>query len=109
MCRRGKLHSALKFLEKAVKLEDGLIDLDDPASTHLNLCATLSEMNRHDKAARHADLALRSLLEKLNVPADVSPDEIPEEQKELMCNRPVRIKLRAVTLNNMGCLYRRCA
>ena len=44
--RRGKLHSALKFLEKAVKLEQGLIDLDDPASTHLNLCATLSEMDR---------------------------------------------------------------
>ena len=78
-----------------MKLEDGLIDLDDPASTHLNLCATLSEMNRHDKAARHADLALRSLLEKLNVPADVSPDDIPEEQKELA-------GLLAVAFYNLG-------
>ena len=35
--------------------------------------------------------------------------EMLTEQKELMCNRDVRVKLRAVTLNNMGCLYRRCA
>jgi tetratricopeptide (TPR) repeat protein len=85
--RRGKLHSALKFLEKALKLEHDLEravgELDDPASTHLNLCATLSEMGRHELAADHAASALRRTLDKMGLPLDVDPNEIPDTQAEL--------------------------
>ena len=68
--RRGKLHAALKFLEKALRIEQSLEELEDPASTHLNLCATLSELGRHEIAVQHAESALFHLLHKL----DKEPD-----------------------------------
>ena len=50
---------------------------------------------RHVPAARHAELALGSLLDKMGVPDDISPDDIPEEQKELA-------GLLAVAFYNLG-------
>jgi tetratricopeptide (TPR) repeat protein len=52
--RQKKTRSALIYLEKALELEN---DMDDPsykADTHLNTCAVLSEMGRHDLALNHA-------------------------------------------------------
>ena len=66
---------------------------------HLEELATTYNTVAMANVAVNGDLA-QELLRKA---------ELLTEQKELMCNRAVRIKLRAVTLNNMGCLYRRCA
>lgn len=59
--RRGKLHAALQYLAKALKIELASQDVDNPAGTHLNLCATLSQLNRHGPALEHADCALELL------------------------------------------------
>merc|ERR1719188_2188254 len=55
----GKLHAALSYLRKALKIEVSL-QTDDVtvAGTHLNICAILSKLDKHDKAVQHAACAL---------------------------------------------------
>lgn len=55
----GKLHAALSYLRKALKIEVSL-HTDDVtvAGTHLNICAILSKLDKHDKAVQHAACAL---------------------------------------------------
>merc|ERR1719321_1933721 len=55
----GKLHAALSYLRKALKIEVSL-QTDDVtvAGTHLNICAILSKLDKHDKAVQHALCAL---------------------------------------------------
>ncbi|CAD7973958.1 unnamed protein product [Amoebophrya sp. A25] len=78
----NKLHTALSYLRKALVIEEraleaklemaldeegGAFDASDapgaqnPAATHLNLCALLSQMSMHDKALYHAQKALQLL------------------------------------------------
>ena len=47
--RVGKLRSALLYLEKAYALEL-LHPAADLSQTHLNLCATLSQLGKHESA-----------------------------------------------------------
>merc|ERR1719161_683371 len=56
----GKLHAALSYLRKALKIEVSL-QTDDVtvAGTHLNICAILSKLDKHDKAVLHAECALQ--------------------------------------------------
>lgn len=55
----GKLHAALSYLRKALKIEVSL-QTDDVtvAGTHLNICAIMSKLDKHDKAVQHAQCAL---------------------------------------------------
>jgi hypothetical protein len=55
----GKLHGALSYLRRALKMEADL-DTDEVtiAGTHLNICAILSKLEKHDKAVQHAVSAL---------------------------------------------------
>jgi hypothetical protein len=39
MYRQGKLHAALTYLQKALKIEGALENVENPADTHLNMCA----------------------------------------------------------------------
>lgn len=57
-CRLGKLRTALSFLEKALDIETSLIYHSSKADTHLNICAVLSQLNRHDLALHHAQSAI---------------------------------------------------
>uniref|UniRef100_A0A7S1H3R9 Protein kinase domain-containing protein n=6 Tax=Hemiselmis andersenii TaxID=464988 RepID=A0A7S1H3R9_HEMAN len=61
MRRRGKLHSALQYLDKALRIELTVKTVDNPAGTHLNMCAVLSQLNRHAAALQHAQCALQLL------------------------------------------------
>lgn len=63
--RQGKLHSALTYLQKALKIEARLERVDNPADTHLNMCAVLSQLCRHAGALEHAQSALILLQEEL--------------------------------------------
>lgn len=59
----GNLHTALKYLGKAQKMEAAEPGLaENPAGTHLNMCAILSQLQRFDEALKHADRALRILV-----------------------------------------------
>merc|ERR1719188_313704 len=55
--RTGKLRSAVTFLERALAIEEHQPG-GDVAQTHLNLCATLSQLERHTDALHHAQSAL---------------------------------------------------
>eukprot|EP00741_Cyanophora_paradoxa_P011011 tig00020553_g10643.t1 len=64
--RRGKLHSALHYLDKALKIEVGSPFGENPAGTHLNICATLSQLGKHTAALEHAQCALQILLSQVD-------------------------------------------
>jgi len=52
--RLNRNRSALIYLEKALELEGATDDSSFKADTHLNTCAVLSQMGRHDLAMHHA-------------------------------------------------------
>jgi len=53
--RTGKLHAALCYLRRALSLEaDVGADKITIAGTHLNVCAILSRLGKHEKALQHA-------------------------------------------------------
>ena len=67
--RTKKLRSALTYLEKALEIEytclnTSEMDVSDslavssPADIHLNICAILSQMEKHELALQHAMKAL---------------------------------------------------
>jgi hypothetical protein len=58
MRQTGKLHVALAHMQRALALERGSAKVNNPADTHLNLCAVLSQLQRHDDALAHAQAAL---------------------------------------------------
>ena len=63
--RQGKLHSALSYMQKALRIESRLEKVDNPADTHLNMCAVLSQLGRHAGALEHSQSALILLQEEL--------------------------------------------
>mmetsp|Transcript_15288 Transcript_15288/g.35819 ORF Transcript_15288/g.35819 Transcript_15288/m.35819 type:complete len:1121 (+) Transcript_15288:150-3512(+) len=67
----GKLHGALSYLRRALNME---IDLQTDevtlAGTHLNICAILSKLEKHDKAVQHALSALELISSKVSGDAD---------------------------------------
>lgn len=44
--RKGKLRTALSYLEKAQRIEMRVKTVSNPAGTRLNLCAVLSQLDR---------------------------------------------------------------
>lgn len=85
--RTGKLRTAVSFLERALAIEEHNQNAD-AAQTHLNLCATLSQLNRHDEALSHARCALLrnfELLSPLMLRGELSiarSESVSEEQRE---------------------------
>jgi len=73
----GKFHGALGYLRRALKLEVELkTDEVTLAGTHLNLCAVLSKLEKHDKALQHALVALDMLNKKIDkVDTQASQDD----------------------------------
>ena len=55
---RGELRSALRFLNQALEIEAAHPYCDNPARTHLNICAVYSQLGAHDKALGHGKAAL---------------------------------------------------
>ena len=52
--KQGHLRAALFQLEKAMEIEQKFPQTASKADTHLNLCAVLSQLNRHELALQHA-------------------------------------------------------
>ncbi|KAF1781937.1 hypothetical protein PC129_g12659 [Phytophthora cactorum] len=65
--RQGNLHKALTYLTKALKIESRLDNLPNKADTHLNMCAVLSQLGKHQSALGHAQSALINLHEELQL------------------------------------------
>eukprot|EP00282_Hemiselmis_andersenii_P036807 CAMPEP_0169447732 /NCGR_PEP_ID=MMETSP1042-20121227/11671_1 /TAXON_ID=464988 /ORGANISM="Hemiselmis andersenii, Strain CCMP1180" /LENGTH=250 /DNA_ID=CAMNT_0009559297 /DNA_START=258 /DNA_END=1007 /DNA_ORIENTATION=+ len=63
--RKGKLRTALSFLEKALRIEKRAEVVVNPAGTRLNLCAVMSQLGRHQEALEHSQAAVVLLQEEL--------------------------------------------
>jgi len=57
----GRLHTALRYLDKALHIESVFSACDNPAGTHLNVCAILSQMGRY-VVQRRGDSSLHNTL-----------------------------------------------
>jgi tetratricopeptide (TPR) repeat protein len=89
--RQGKLRSALQYLERALKIEAKLGSrVECPADTHLNACAVLSQLGRHQSALEHAQAALILLQEELFERSSTEPP------------RADRVAVLAIAYHNMG-------
>jgi len=71
-----KLRSALSYLEKALEIEynylhysdesvDDCLQVLNPTDIHLNICAVLSNMGKHELALQHAMKALILIQDEL--------------------------------------------
>mmetsp|Transcript_7975 Transcript_7975/g.17761 ORF Transcript_7975/g.17761 Transcript_7975/m.17761 type:complete len:381 (-) Transcript_7975:136-1278(-) len=88
--RMGKLRTAVTYLERALEIEEFTRDAD-AAQTHLNLCATLSQLERHADALYHAQSALIRVYEilspamlqgKLNQKGSSDGGQEPQEEED---------------------------
>jgi len=82
--RVGKLRVAVTLLERALEIEE-YTSPDEATQTHLNLCATLSQLNRHAEALSHAQSAMIRLYEILSpmmIQGKFSKQPLDEEQSE---------------------------
>ncbi|RYH15146.1 tetratricopeptide repeat protein [archaeon] len=91
--RQGKLHSALQYLQKALKIESKLPNVQNPADTHINACAVLSQLGRHQTALEHAQSALILLQEELLSPPGSVGAAAPQAD---------RIAVLAIAYHNIG-------
>lgn len=78
--RRGLLKCALQYAEKALDLETKSKKADNPACTHLNLCAILSQLDRHRHALEHCQCAL-ALLKGESYAGAATPGFMDEDQE----------------------------
>lgn len=56
--RTGKIRTALTYLIQALELELKIEQPKTLADTHLNLCAVLSQLDRHEDALQHVMLSI---------------------------------------------------
>lgn len=74
--RTKKLRSALTYLEKALEIEyrclnyseetvDECLTMSSPSDIHLNICAILSQMGKHELALQHSMKALILIQDEL--------------------------------------------
>jgi tetratricopeptide (TPR) repeat protein len=92
--RQGKLHAALQYLQKALKIESKLSNVQNPADTHINACAVLSQLGRHQSALEHAQNALILLQEELLSPPGGGTTSAPPQAD--------RIAVLAIAYHNIG-------
>ena len=93
--RQGKLHPALQYLQKALKLEAKLPSVKNAADTHINACAVLSQLGRHQTALEHAQQALILLQEELLSPPGANSENKSAPQAD-------RIAVLAIAYHNVG-------
>ncbi|TYZ67287.1 hypothetical protein PybrP1_007224, partial [[Pythium] brassicae (nom. inval.)] len=62
--RLGKLHAAMASLKRALEIEKRLQNVRNAADTHLNICAVLSQLGKHQQALEQAQEALIILQEE---------------------------------------------
>lgn len=76
--RKGLMKMALQHAEKARAIEEQAPEVDNPATTLLNLCAILSCLGRHREALAHAHKALE-VWESGPRPPATPPAAVPDD------------------------------
>jgi tetratricopeptide (TPR) repeat protein len=78
----------------ALKIESRLTNVQNPADTHINACAVLSQLGRHQTALEHAQQALILLQEELLAPPGTGAPPAPPAAD--------RIAVLAIAYHNIG-------
>eukprot|EP00283_Hemiselmis_rufescens_P017016 CAMPEP_0173438714 /NCGR_PEP_ID=MMETSP1357-20121228/20563_1 /TAXON_ID=77926 /ORGANISM="Hemiselmis rufescens, Strain PCC563" /LENGTH=273 /DNA_ID=CAMNT_0014404025 /DNA_START=232 /DNA_END=1049 /DNA_ORIENTATION=- len=99
--RKGKLRTALSFLEKALRIEKRAEVVVNPAGTRLNLCAVMSQLERHQEALEHAQAAVILLQEEL-VQHQMARGEGGGEDEEVTPEMVNKLAVLAICYHNMG-------
>jgi|TARA_B110000305_G_C19345536_1_gene591448 tetratricopeptide (TPR) repeat protein len=76
--RIGKMRTALNFLQRALTIESRLQRPETQADTHLNICAVLSQLNKHELALNHAMSAV-ILLQEMMLRRKLDPASAQED------------------------------
>ena len=95
--RTGKVRTALSYLIKALELE---LKLDNPktlADTHLNLCAVLSQLDRHEDALQHSMLSIILLQDEF---LSTLLPKLKDTDEELVNDE--RMAVLAIAYHNLG-------
>ena len=79
--RIGKMRTALNFLQRALTIESRLQRPETQADTHLNICAVLSQLNKHELALNHAMSAV-ILLQEMMLRRRLDPTSLNEDELE---------------------------
>ena len=105
--RIGKMRTALNFLQRALTIESRLQRPETQADTHLNICAVLSQLNKHELALNHAMSAVillqEMMLRKKLDPASYNDDEF--EDQSAVQNKDTnkdKVAVLAIAYHNMG-------
>lgn len=106
--RIGKMRSALNFLQRALTIEARLQRPEVQADTHLNICAVLSQLNKHELALNHAMSAV-ILLQEMMLAKKLDPEQYPYDDyyEEVDAEAPPdqnkdRTAVLAIAYHNMG-------
>jgi tetratricopeptide (TPR) repeat protein len=99
--RTKKLRSALSYLEKALEIEynylhysedsvDDCLQVLNPTDIHLNICAILSQMGKHELALQHSMKALILIQDELITKIQAQEAEgkeikKPEDRLTVLC------------------------
>eukprot|EP00352_Strombidinopsis_acuminata_P004842 CAMPEP_0176366342 /NCGR_PEP_ID=MMETSP0126-20121128/21117_1 /TAXON_ID=141414 ORGANISM="Strombidinopsis acuminatum, Strain SPMC142" /NCGR_SAMPLE_ID=MMETSP0126 /ASSEMBLY_ACC=CAM_ASM_000229 /LENGTH=87 /DNA_ID=CAMNT_0017723733 /DNA_START=349 /DNA_END=612 /DNA_ORIENTATION=+ len=80
--RIGKMRTALNFLQRALTIESRLQRPETQADTHLNICAVLSQLNKHELALNHAMSAV-ILLQEMMLTKRLDPSSVQDDDDDL--------------------------
>ena len=84
----------LLITPQALKIEARLQNVQNPADTHINACAVLSQLGRHQTALEHAQQALILLQEELLSPPGSTEAAVPPQAD--------RIAVLSIAYHNIG-------
>ncbi|GLD96583.1 hypothetical protein PINS_up005266 [Pythium insidiosum] len=96
--RQGNLHKALTYLTDALKIESRLDNVPNRADTHLNMCAVLSQLGKHQSALQHAQSALILLHEELQVGGGGGN----QQSRSLDASKLDRVAVLGIAYHNVG-------
>jgi tetratricopeptide (TPR) repeat protein len=101
--RIGKMRTALNFLQRALTIESRLQRPEIQADTHLNICAVLSQLNKHELALNHAMSAV-ILLQEIMLAKRLDPNAFQEDEEDSMPTDTSkdRTAVLAIAYHNMG-------
>ena len=106
--RIGKMRTALNFLQRALTIESRLQRPETQADTHLNICAVLSQLNKHELALNHAMSAVillqEMMLRKKLDPASAQEDELDDTPVggPVKDHNKDKVAVLAIAYHNMG-------
>jgi len=81
--KKGQPNVALFYLQKALNIEKTTNkDSINIAGTHLNICAILSQLNRHEAALQHAKQALEALKTQHEIETGSEAEEYAREESQ---------------------------